>query len=157
VRNNSLYASGSGGALGIRLNTEGSGHRIVANALRYTGSGSWACIDVDLASAGYAIIDHQVCGFGAGSWELGSGSLAAWQASGFDSSSLAADPGFVAPAAPSWDLRAANALAAMVDRGDPVDGSPIDFFANPRPASPDVGAYEHGYDGPIELFADSFE
>lgn len=161
VRNNSLYARASGGALGIRVDTEGSNHEIVANALRYTGSGVWSCLAVDRTAASYAAIDRQVCGF-AGSagqrWEFANSTLANWQvASGFDVNSIFADPGFAAPDDPSFDLRAANAAAVMVDRGDALFGAPTDFFGNPRPVLPDAGAYEFSLTSASRVFADGFE
>jgi hypothetical protein len=164
VRNNTLYASASGGALGIRITSDGGGgggHRVIGNAMRYAGTGGWSCLDADLASVTYDAIDHQVCGYvdePGRNWEMGTGTLAAWQAaSGFDLASLAADPGFASPAAPLWDLTAASAASPMVDHGDSAAGSPVDFFGNERPALPDAGAYELGLGGPPRLFADGFE
>lgn len=157
VRNNSLHVA-TPNSVGIALGGEGSGHVVVGNAIEsIAGSGFWACLSLDLPIDRYAAVDHNVCAHVAGTgreWEAGSGALAAWNlASGFDAHSVASAPGFAAPAAPAFDLSAGDAAAAMIGRGDPLLGAPLDFFGAPRGPAPDAGAYQ--WSG--GLFRDGFE
>lgn len=159
VRNNSIYTLAPGSS-GIRVGTEGTQHVVASNAIEsVAASGSWSCLSLGLAPSAYATVDGNVCGFVAGAgreWEEGSGSLAAWRvASGLDGASIDAAPGFAAPAAPDYDLRAGSVAAAMVGAGDPVASAPTGFDGLPRDADPDAGAYELGV-GAV-LFADGFE
>lgn len=147
VRNNSVQVAVDGGT-GITLGTEGSGHEIVGNALRYSGSGgTWACLSLPLPTVAYAAVDHNVCGYTAGgvrAWEEGSGALSSWSAAtGFDTHSRAADPGFAAPFAPNYDLTAAGMQSALIAAGHPQRGAPEDFFGIARPMPPDAGAFQN--------------
>ena len=122
--------------------------------------GFWSCFSLDLPAVDYAGVDHNVCGYVEGSgraWEAGTGALAAWQgASGLDLDSIFAAPGFTDASAPSFDLSASGANAAMVGRGDPVLGAPEDFFGGPRGMSPDAGAFQWPIAATL-LFRDGFE
>lgn len=159
VRNNSIYISATN-SIGIRLGGEGSGHQIVSNAIQSVAvSGSFACLDANLPAASYAAINHNVCGFVAGAgreWELGSGTIAQWRAaSGFDFSSIHANPGYAAPGGPAFDLQAAGGDVPMVQAGHAVLSSDFDFLGAPRSPPPDAGAREWQADD--HLFASGFE
>ena len=152
VRNNSIYFGAAGG-VGIALDTEGTGHVLVSNAIHYAGTANdWSCLDASLPKASYSAIDYNLCYFAGstrGNWEASAGSLAAWQtATGFDAHSANADPGFRSPAGPAWDLTALSSSSAMVDTGDPARSSPTDLWGNPRDSHPDMGAFEFGFAAP---------
>ncbi len=159
VRNNSIFIASSN-SVGIDVGAQGSGHRIVSNALQSVESaGFWACLALNLPTSAYAAVDHNVCGYVAGAqreWELGSGALAQWQTlSGFDTASLQQAPGFAAPAFPDHDLRASSAQAAMIGRGHPSQSAPLDFEGQARGAPPDAGAHQFAL--PVSVFGDGFE
>jgi hypothetical protein len=159
VRNNSIHIATSN-SVGIAVGGEGNGHVIVGNAIEsVAATGFWACLSLDLPPANYAAVDHNVCAHVAGAareWEAGSGTLAAWRAaSGFDANSRAAPPGFVAPQAPSFDLSATGAQAAMVGQGDPFLGAPLDFFGQARGTPPDAGAFQ--WQASPGVFGNGFE
>jgi len=159
VRNNSIFVSTTN-SVGIDVGGQGSGHRLVSNAIQSVAStGFWACLSLTLPSSAYAAINHNVCGFVAGAqreWELGSGSLSQWQvSSGFDAASLQQSPGFVDPAFPGLDLRATDAQAAMVGRGHPSLSAPFDIDGVSRGPLPDAGA--HQLTRGAEVFGDGFE
>ncbi|MBN2004521.1 MAG: right-handed parallel beta-helix repeat-containing protein [Anaerolineae bacterium] len=138
VRNNSILIGDSGGQ-GIRISGEGTGHRIVSNALQYTGSSnSWECLRADLPAGSYEAIDYNVCGFETGEWAADVGDLAAWRALGWDLHSKAADPGF----AGDDDLSPASAQSAVVNAGHPTLSSPDDITGRPRDETIEAGAYE---------------
>jgi len=159
VRNNAIFIATSN-SVGIEVGAQGSGHRIVSNALHSVATtGFWSCLSLSLPPSAYDAVDHNVCGFVAGAqreWEFGSGALAQWRAlSGFDTASLQQAPGFNAPAFPDYDLRAASAQAAMVGRGHPSLSAPFDVDGRPRGALPDAGA--HQVLRPSSVFGDGFE
>lgn len=137
VRNNSILIESEG--QGIRLNSEGTGHQIVSNAVRYTGSNNaWECLRADLPANHYDAIDYNVCGFAAGEWAADVVDLAAWQALGWDLHSQAADPGFTG----GDDLSPASAQSAVVNAGHPTLSSPTDITGRLRDATIEAGAYE---------------
>ena len=137
VRNNSIYVTNAG--TGIQVDSEGSGHTIVSNAIRYTGTNrDWSCLEADLPASSYVVIDYNVCGFSSGTWERRVGQLSDWQALAWSTHSQAADPGFVS----SSDLSAASESAAIVDAGHPTLSFAADIEGDPRGSTPDAGAYE---------------
>ncbi len=141
VRNNSILVK-SGDSTGISVGGEGTGHRVVSNALQYTGTGAWACFNLNLPSSSYATVDNNLCSYTSGEWERGSGGLSSWRsASGFDLNSLFADPQYLSRTIP-YDLRAGSASSPMVDRGHPTLSSPTAFGGVPRDTNPDIGAHE---------------
>jgi hypothetical protein len=77
------------------------------------------------------------------SWYFnGAKTFAAWQALGFDTNGLVADPLFVDPANRKFDL---SVSSPGVDAGEPVSWFSTDIQANPRGLAPwDIGAYEYG-------------
>lgn len=135
VRNNSIWTNTG---TGIMLN-EGSGHTIVSNAIQATGNNAiWNCLDTTLAASSYTTIDYNVCDFSAGEWANTVGDLLTWQAAGWGSHSIVANPGFVSGS----DLRAGSETAVIVNSGHPSLSSGVEFGGNGRFAQPDVGAYE---------------
>jgi hypothetical protein len=145
VRNNSIYIGPDSGGTAISVRDMGDNHQIVGNAITYAGtSSSFNCLRADLDPAAYDAIDYNLCDFPNASeaeWANGANSLSDWQtATGFDTHSLQADPGFANPS--NGDLSAASGSAQMVDNGHPTLSSPIDIDGNVRDAQPDAGAYE---------------
>jgi hypothetical protein len=142
VRNNSILITSRG--TGIQLNTEGTNHTVVSNAIRYTGSNTgWNCLRADLPASSYTAIDNNVCGYSVGEWADGVGNLAAWQSAGWGTNSQAADPGFTSSA----NLAPAAATSAIVNAGHPSLSATRDFYNNSRDALPDAGAYEWVFNG----------
>jgi len=153
VRNNSIYLTAPG-SVGIRLDTEGTQHAVISNAIQATAAtGTFSCLSLDLPVSAYSAVDYNVCGYVAGSgreWEHGSGALPAWRAaSSFDLHSVAQNPGFAAPGAPGHDLRAATAIVPMVGAGDPANSAPHEFYGVLRGPAPDAGAHQYGIDDVI--------
>jgi len=64
--------------------------------------------------------------------------LAAWQATGFDSASISADPVF----AGGFNLHLRSA-SPCIDKGDTIPGISTDFDGDSRGSSPDMGADEY--------------
>ncbi len=99
------------------------------------------CFDAGLAATAYAAFDYNVCDPGAGSWVRGVGKLKDWQAkTGFDTSSLAADPGYDA-VSPPYAL-SVGASSPLVGAGDPTRSSPTSISGAPRGSPSDIGAYQ---------------
>lgn len=147
IRNNSVFVGADGSGRAIRLGDEGSGHVLVSNAIHYAGSNNgWSCFDVDLPTGSYDAVDHNLCffpGAAGAEWVDGAGDLAAWQsATGFDGSSLVADPAFASITGPSYDLSALSASSPLVDAGHPTLSAPNDYSGTARDAQPDIGAHE---------------
>ena len=141
IRNNSiLFKSGVSGTA-ITLGTEGKGNVVVSNAIKTGGGSDGICFDANLAATAYAAFDHNVCDPGAGSWARGVGKLKDWQAkTGFDTSSLAADPGFDA-VSPPYAL-SVGPSSPLVGAGDSGRSSTTSISGAPRGTPPDVGAYQ---------------
>ncbi len=156
VRSNSIYLAGdSDSSIGIVMSGEGTGHKVVSNAIHYAGAGNdFSCLNATLPTGAYDVIDYNVCHFpraGSGAeWADGIGgtadrSLLRWnRQTGFDEHSRMADPGFHAPGAPDYDLRATAEDADLIGAGDPTESSLYDFFARLRGGFPDAGAYQQG-------------
>jgi hypothetical protein len=151
IRNNSIYfGNAATGVKGIVLNTEGSGHTVVSNAIYFSansGSSGFSCFDTTgLTAAQFSAFDYNVCYFPNASgamWEVNAGSLASWQAnSGFDTHSIQADPQYNSPGAPNYDLTIPSTSPA-VNAGSPTLSAPTDFTNATRDAHPDMGAYEY--------------
>jgi hypothetical protein len=144
VRNNSLYfAAGTG--VGIYVSTEGNEHVVTSNAIHFAGTAEFACFDLGLPKESYRAVDNNLCFFpkAQARWENKAGSLSNWvTTSGFDKSSASKDPGFTSLIAP-FNLAAASAIAAMVDKGHATQSSPMAINGKLRVSAPDIGAYEH--------------
>lgn len=149
IRNNSIFTASNG--TGIRLDTEGSDHQLISNAIQYTGSASFTCINAGLNPADYEAIDYNLCYMAGASttseWEKDSGTmpspLAAWQnTSAFGNHSLQSLPGFHSPQSPNFDLSISSDNAAVVDQGHPTLSAPKDIQGRHRTGTPDAGAYE---------------
>ena len=105
------------------------------------------CIDQDRDLTRYDEIDHNICLLAddnpRANWALGYSSLARWQDTGFGQHSLEADPGYLSPMGPDFDLRAQGPEAPIVDAGK-IAGSPgTDLDGRTRDQMPDVGAFEY--------------
>lgn len=151
IRNNSIaYADGG---IGISIGLNGTGHRIVNNAVAALSSGI-DCFATDLPSSAFLAMDYNLCDAGiSGNWAFGVGDLAAWQASsGLDTNSTAADPQFRDPA--SGDLSAASAASPMIGSGLASESAALAIDGQPRDAQPDRGAHEWRDD---LIFASGFE
>ena len=146
VRNNSIYFGASSGGIGVLLGEEGTGYRLVSNAVQYAGSGAaWRCFRLGPAATAFAADDYNLCSApgAASTWVEGTGDLAAWRlATGFDLHSLVADPQFASLVGPAYDLRAGSSASPLVGNGAPLDSSPTDRDGLSRDATPDLGAYE---------------
>jgi hypothetical protein len=137
VRNNSILFTDRG--TGIQLNTEGTNHTIVSNAIRYTGSNTgWNCLRANLPASSYTAINNNVCGFSVGEWADGVGNLAAWQSIGWGLNSQAGNPGFTS----SINLSPVSGSSPIVNAGHPSLSSVMDINNVTRDSWPDVGAYE---------------
>jgi hypothetical protein len=141
VRNNSvLYKSGIGGTA-IAVDTEGTGHVVVSNAIKLGGTAGGACFSGALAAAAYTAFDYNVCDPASGSWASGVGSIDKWASTrAFDLHSRAVDPGFSA-VAPPYDL-SVPAGSPLVGAGDPARSSSTTISGQARGLPPDVGAYQ---------------
>lgn len=146
IRNNSIYVGPDSGGIGIKLAEEGTGHRVVSNAIFYAGTKRWSCLDVSLPASSYEAVGHNVCdapnlsGF---DWEMKGGSLSDWRTkTSLGAGSQQSDPGFKSMQS-SHDLSAASANSAMVGAGDATHSSGSDTAGNKRGATPDAGAYQH--------------
>jgi hypothetical protein len=142
IRNNSiLYAPGVSGSA-IWVGNEGTGHKVVSNAIRHGGPAG-ACFEAELPASAYAAFDYNLClPPAAGTWAEGVGNLARWQAArGLDAHSSAVDPLFAAITA-SYDLSAASGSSPLVGAGDPVNSAILSFSGSARDTAPDIGAYE---------------
>jgi len=143
IRNNSIDIDGG---QGIGLVTEGSGHVSVNNAVYNSGlgNGGVGCFRYDLPNSAYLTVNNNLCFTGGkGDFVVGKGQLAMWSASsGFDVSSLQADPQFVSVVAAPYDLSAAGATSPLVNQGDVKNASATDITGKPRDSQPDIGAYE---------------
>jgi hypothetical protein len=145
IRNNSIYIGPDSGGVGIKLGEEGSGHRLVSNAIFYAGKNRWTCLEASLPASAYAAVGHNICAAPAipnADWEMQGGRLHDWHAkTGLGMASQAIDPGFRSSSAPH-DLSAANADSAIVGGGDPVHSSPYAIDGAKRDGAPDAGAFE---------------
>jgi hypothetical protein len=141
IRNNSiLYTSGISGTA-IVLGTEGTGNVVVSNAIKTGGGASGTCFQADLAATAYAAFDYNVCDPGTGAWAHGTGKLKDWQAkTGFDTHSLASDPGYLA-VSPPYAL-SSGPSSPLIGAGDPARSSATSISGTPRGSPPDVGAYQ---------------
>jgi hypothetical protein len=154
VRSNSIYITSSEGSTGIEVGGEGTGHQVVSNAIHYAGDAkNWSCIRAKLDPSAYEAVDYNICAFpgaGAGAeWSYRSGggrrTLERWQGrSGFDLHSRLADPGFLAPSWPDYDLTAESGGSGMVGGGEAAVSALYDFFDRLRGGSPDAGAFQWG-------------
>lgn len=103
IQRNSIFV---GGGTAITLEKEGTGHRVVNNAIDLAGRHQSRCFNLSLPSAAYAEVDYNVCRAGDDrEWAKGC-DLRAWTAqTGFDRHSAADDPGFVSTVSPGYNLQ----------------------------------------------------
>jgi hypothetical protein len=154
IRNNSIYISTSvANTCGIYLGVEGTNHVVVSNAIHYLGSGApanggWSCFDTTgLTAPSFAAFDNNVCDFPNvtppnGRWEKTAGSLASWRiATGFDTNSQQADPKFISPGFPSYNL-IIQQNSPCINSGNSTLSSLSDITGHLKGSMPDVGAYE---------------
>jgi len=155
IRNNSIYFSmAAAGQSGIGMNTEGSNHTVVSNAIYFAGTAGnsgFACFDTTgLTAPQFAAFDDNLCYFpnaSRGTWEVNTGSLASWRtSSGLDMHSIQADPQYNSPGAPNYDLSITSGSPA-INAGSTTLSSPTDFTGKSRGANPDLGAFEFGSSG----------
>lgn len=168
IRNNSVLFGPSASGIGIdfRTATATERGRVVSNAIHYLGSdGGFNCLALAPPFGAYSRIDNNLCVAPAASgaeWVDGQGAgaagLATWTSmTGHDTGSAWLAPGFFSllPVDAS-DLRL-RPDAAAIDAGHPTESSPIDFGGMPRPAPPDVGAWDFRDAFGAALFVDGFE
>jgi hypothetical protein len=146
IRNNTVYIGSTAGGTGITLGEEGSGHRVLSNAVYYGGnSNRFDCFNLDLAAAEYSDVDYNLCYATyawAAEWETDSGKLDAWRsATGFDQHSLRQDPCFMNGTGPNRDLTPASG-SPLIGNGHPDSSSETDHKGNVRPTRPSIGALE---------------
>ena len=146
IRNNSIYVGPDSGGVGIKVAEEGSGHRVVSNAIYYAGKERWSCLDVSLPTSSYDAVGHNVCGapnISGFDWDMKGGALESWRAkTSLGSGSRQSDPGFKSMQAPH-DLSAADANSAMLGAGDPEHSSDSGIAGKNRGETPDAGAFQH--------------
>lgn len=151
VRNNTIYFGPAfvnqwGGATGIKVGIEGTGHIISNNTVYYqssTSSGNFSCFGYSLPLGSYAFINNNHCYSAAPySWVAGRGGLDAWKAyaagSGFDSASFTGNPSFTAVGTEFTP----TAVSPLIGKGNAANGSTHDITGKVRPSPPAIGAYE---------------
>ena len=137
IRNNSIYMSTGG--VGIKLDTEGTNHLVVSNAIHYSGTGAISCFDLDLSAANYTARNNNLCFYPnstSSEWKAGSGNSTPIGASSFN-----VDPEFQSPSLPQVNLSSTS--AAIVNKGHTTSSSSIDYDGKTRSSQPDIGAFEN--------------
>lgn len=153
VRNNTIYYGTDfvnvwGGAKGIQVQVEGTGHIISNNTIYYSSSSSgsgFSCFDYSLSLDSYSFINNNHC-YSAATyvWEATHGStLATWvtyaTVYGFDANSLTGDPSFISP---GTNFKP-NTGSILINAGSNTNKSTTDILGITRPNPPDIGAYQH--------------
>jgi hypothetical protein len=157
IRNNTIYFGPrvTGGADGIVVTTEGTGHKITNNTVYYTATShpnqAVHCFNFPLALTSYSVIDNNNCHSNdtSYSWEANHGAtLSAWKtyaaSYGFDAHSFVGDPLFVSPgsAAGAFDFSTQSG-SPLRGNGNDANKSAADILGRTRASPPDIGAYEH--------------
>jgi parallel beta-helix repeat protein len=148
IRNNTIWfgSSSNGGAVGIRIGTEGMGHIISNNTVYYgstTAGNGVSCFDYSLALTAYAFINNNHCYSAATyAWVEGRGDISAWRtysaAQGFDTASITGNPLFTNAPTDFTPLVGSPLIGA----GDALHESAFDITGKARPGLPSIGAYE---------------
>ncbi|OIQ99992.1 hypothetical protein GALL_180080 [mine drainage metagenome] len=152
IVNNTIWfgPNSTGGATGIRLANEGTGHILANNTISYSSSTAGQgvnCFDYPLALTAYSFINNNHCYSAATfKWEKTNGpTLSAWRTySGFDSLSIIGPPIFTNPGSGSTYDFHPNTGSPLLGSGSPLYAptTTTDITGTPFLNPPAIGAYE---------------